>query len=91
MKAVSLEKIEEIINEVMEGDLVSIDHMNDDLTELGMDSLHFIQTVIALEETFECEFPDSILLISELNSVRKIYDVLQTLWEKQAVALHDEE
>ena len=42
-----------------------------------MDSISFIQTIVSLEEEFECEIPDSKLLISEMNTVNKIIDVLQ--------------
>lgn len=83
MKEVTKEKILEIINENMEESVIASNQLNDDLYELGMDSIVFIQIIVKIEEIFECEIPDSKLLISELNTVQKIYDVLQELYESQ--------
>lgn len=55
------------------------------LVKLGMDSITFIQMVVALEEAFEWESPDEKLLITEMDTVQKIYDVLQELYESQLV------
>ena len=52
--------------------------LDDDLSELGMDSLAFIRIIVSLEEEFDCEIPDSKLLLSEMNTVNKIYKVLTT-------------
>ena len=83
MKEVTKEKILDIINENMDGDPLDRDRLDDDLSEMGMDSIVFIQIIVELEETFECEIPDSKLLITELNTIQKIYDVLQELYESQ--------
>lgn len=83
MKEVTKEIILDIINENMEESVIASDQLNDDLYELGMDSIVFIQIIVKIEEIFECEIPDSKLLISELNTVQKIYDVLQKLYESQ--------
>ena len=55
--------------------------INDNLVDLGMDSIKFVQLVVSLEEEFECEIPDSKLLITEMDTVQKIQDVLQALYE----------
>lgn len=52
---------------------------NDDLTAYGLDSISFIKLVVLLEETFNCEVPDSKLLISEMNTVKKILEVIEKL------------
>ena len=83
MKEVTKEIILDIINENMEESVIASNQLNDDLYELGMDSIVFIQIIVKIEEIFECEIPDSKLLISELNTVQKIYDVLQELYESQ--------
>ena len=85
MKEVTKEKILDIINENMDGDPLDRDRLDDDLSEMGMDSIVFIQIIVELEETFECEIPDSKLLITELNTIQKIYDVLQELYESQTL------
>ena len=50
---------------------------------MGMDSITFIQIVVALEEEFECEIPDEKLLITEMDTVQKIVDVLQSIYDNQ--------
>ena len=50
-----------------------------------MDSITFIQIIVKLEETFDCEIPDSKLLISEMDTVQKIFDVLQELYKAQSL------
>ena len=49
-----------------------------------MDSIAFIHIIEALEEEFECEIPDDKLLINEMDTVKKIIDVLQTLYDEQS-------
>jgi acyl carrier protein len=82
MKEVSTAIVLEIINrsENME---VSQEQLEDNLPELGMDSITFIQIVVALEEAFECEIPDEKLLITEMDTVQKMVDVLQSVYDNQ--------
>lgn len=77
MKEIAVEKIIEILNSNIENIEISIEQVNDDLSDLGMDSISFIKTIVSLEEEFECEIPDEKLIISEMNTVNKIIDVLQ--------------
>lgn len=51
---------------------------NQDLTELYMDSLTFIRIVVDIENEFNIEIPDESLLITEMNTVSKIIDVVST-------------
>lgn len=76
MKEVTKEKILEIINANIENGAVTPEQYDNDLSELGMDSIRFIHIIVSLEEEFECEVPDSKLLLTEMNTVNKIYDVL---------------
>lgn len=46
-----------------------------------MDSVSFIQMIVVLEDKFQCEIPDSQLLISEMNTAGKIINVLQKLFD----------
>lgn len=80
MKKVELDKILDIINKI-EGLHITSTQINDNLVDLGMDSIKFVQVVVSLEEEFECEIPDSKLLITELDTVQKMHDVLQALYE----------
>lgn len=69
----------EVLNSNLSGAHITLNELNNDLSEFGMDSITFIHIVVALEEEFECEIPDSKLLISEMNTVNKIYEVLTSI------------
>ena len=45
--------------------------LDSNLTDLGMDSFAFIQIIVAIEEEFECEIPDTKLLIMEMDTLKK--------------------
>lgn len=53
-----------------------------ELTKLGIDSLMFIRIIVRLEEEFKIEFPDELLLLSEMNTVDRIYEVVTNLQRK---------
>lgn len=76
MKEITKEKILEIVNSVQDME-ATVDQCDDDLLELGLDSIKFIQIIVSLEEAFECEIPDEKLLLTEMNSVNKMLEVLQ--------------
>ena len=78
MKDVSIEKIIEILNFNIEKAAITTEQFDQDLTKLGMDSIAFIRVVVLLEEEFECEIPDEKLLITEMNTIHKILDVLSS-------------
>jgi len=78
MNNILIEKILEIINDNIENSEIDITQIDEDLITLGMDSIVFIKIVVALEETFQCEIPDSKLLISKMNTVNKIFMVLDS-------------
>ena len=84
MKEVTVEDILNVIN-VLDNIVVSTEQLEEDLSNLGMDSITFIQIIVGLEEMFDCEIPDSKLLISEMNTVHKMFDVLQELYEAQSL------
>lgn len=52
--------------------------LNENLEELGMDSIAYIRIIVALEEEFKCEIPEEKLLISEMNTVSKIYEIIKS-------------
>ncbi len=76
MKEITKEEILEIVNSVQDME-VTVDQCDDDLLEMGLDSIKFIQIIVSLEEAFECEIPDEKLLLTEMNSVNKMFEVLQ--------------
>lgn len=79
MKEVTKEKIVEIININIENAEILIEQAEEDLSVFGMDSIAFIRIIVSLEEEFECEVPDSKLLLTEMNTVNKIYEVLSSI------------
>lgn len=79
MKEITVEKVIEILNANIENAEVTEDNFGEDLSEFGMDSITFIKIIVALEEEFECEVPDSKLLIGEMNTADKIFHVLKDI------------
>jgi len=73
-------KLVEIIGENIENVHLELDQIDNDLSQLGMDSLAFIAIIVSIEENFEIEYPDEYLLASESNTIKKmakiIYDEL---------------
>ena len=82
MKEVSINSILSIVNEFENLD-INYNQKMECLSNMGMDSITFIQIIVRLEEVFDCEIPDSKLLISEMDTVQKMFDVLQQLYEVQ--------
>lgn len=80
MREVTLNRVLDIINE-FDNLNVGENQLDENLSDLGMDSIMFIQMIVKLEEVFDCEIPDSKLLITEMNTIYKIFDVLHELYE----------
>ena len=80
MKEVTINEIINVVNE-FEDIEISDEQVEENLSDLGMDSITFIQIIVGLEETFDCEIPDSKLLITEMDTVRKMFNVLQELYK----------
>ena len=68
----TLNSIINIVNATLPSNLLlDIQNINDDLETIGIDSLSFIQIIVAIEDEFECEIPDSKLIVNELNTIKK--------------------
>ncbi|BCK01469.1 phosphopantetheine-binding protein [Anaerocolumna chitinilytica] len=72
-------KIIDIVNEVTEDTKITEESLEMSFEELGIDSIAFISIIISLEEEFCIEIPDENLLLSELNTVHKIAELLVML------------
>ena len=84
MRKVTKDKVIEIINlSFNDRAKITAEQNNENLQELGMDSITFIRIAVAIEEEFECEIPDEKLLITEMDTVQKILDVLQSIYDNQ--------
>lgn len=73
-----LDVVNKCINSKEDEDMIEIDNtqLDDDLVELGVDSITFIRIVVELEELFEIEIPDEKLLITEMGTIHKIVEVV---------------
>lgn len=78
------EKVLGIINKNMANAVIGYDQMAENLLELGMDSMEFIKVIVELEDAYKIEFPDEKLILSEMNTVDKIVEVLLELCSEKA-------
>ena len=88
MKKATVEKVIEIINATIEKEEISYKNIDKKLSDMEIDSIAFIQIIVALEEEFECVIPDSKLLMSELDTVQtflKDYNMWKCLIEINSV------
>lgn len=69
------ERVMDIVNSVLETKL-SNENVQDNLAQIGMDSIKFIQIVVALEESFEIEVPDEKLLITTMGTLEQMIEVV---------------
>ena len=83
MKKIAVNQVLEILNANIEDSPITTDKLDTSLMDLGMGSITFIQVIVALEEEFECEIPDEKLLFTEMDTVQKIIDILQSLYDEQ--------
>ena len=56
----------------------------DDLFEKGLDSFGSVQLMLALEERFDCEFPDALLNRRSFSTIRVIRDTVAGLVRAEA-------
>ena len=68
--------IREILKEIV-GKQAGAAGKDDDLRELGLDSVAFIQMVVALEDASGKEVGDEDLLLDNMNTITKIEGALQ--------------
>lgn len=47
-----------------------------DLTNIGLDSITFINIIIEIEEKLNIEIPDDYILISKMNTLEKIINIV---------------
>lgn len=79
MKEITIEKVIEIIKTNIENAEITDDMLDEDLSALGMDSITFVKIIVTLEEEFECEIPDSKLMIGEMDTINKVVQVLKNV------------
>lgn len=73
------EKLLKIINENLFNENITEEMKDIDFREFGIDSLTFVKIVVSLEKEFNCEVPDSYLIIDSMNTVNKMKEVINYL------------
>ena len=68
MKEITKEEILEIVNSVQDME-VTVDQCDDDLLEMGLDSIKFIQIIVSLEADVSLLVPDQSLFHSPAASM----------------------
>lgn len=82
---VIINDILDIINNNIKNTNIMHDQLDEDLSKHGMDSLIFINIVVALKETFEIDYPDEYLSIIEPNTLNKLVSIVSEALEKKNV------
>ena len=57
---------------------------DDSLFDMGLDSFGSVQLMLALEERFDVEFPDSLLNRKSFATIRAIREAVSTLIQQEA-------
>lgn len=76
---ISKTRIIQLINKSLKEVSVTENMENIDLGAIGLDSLTFVQLIVNIEDEFNCKIPDSKLILSQMNTVNKIFDILSNL------------
>lgn len=78
-----LDKVLKILNANIENTEIKCEQSQDDLSAIGLDSITFIRVIVALEEEFDIEIPDEKLLLTEMNTISKMTDVIFVALDQQ--------
>jgi len=65
------------INDTIQDSKLSDIQPDDDLREIGMDSIAFIKIVVALEIKFDFEFDDEMLLIATFPTIKSMIEYVE--------------
>lgn len=75
------EQIKKMIDGLLEG--YTINHNDEDLITLGLDSLKFVELILQIEEKYSIIIPDDKLNILEMNTLMKITNMAVELISEQ--------
>lgn len=74
-------KILEIVNANNKNNEIMLEQVDMELSGLGMDSIDFIRIIVDLEEAFGLEIPDEYLLMTEMNTITKMLNIIISILE----------
>ena len=72
-------RILEVVNNCLEEWELTWEERDKNLMEAGLDSISFIIMVVSLEDEFGCHIPDEKLQIEEMDTLRKIEEILYSI------------
>ena len=78
-----LDKVLKVLNANLENTEITSEQIDEDLSALGMDSITFIRVIVVLEEAFDIEIPDEYLLLTEMNTISKMTNVISAVLDNQ--------
>lgn len=76
MRGYISQKVLDILKTNIKGIELTQQQAEEDLSLIGMDSISLIHVIVEIENMFEIEIPDEKLLLSEMNTLSKIVDVV---------------
>ena len=72
---ITLETVRLIVNRAIAPLTVEPSQADEDLQELGMDSLGHVAVIVELEKEYGIQIPEEGLLFSQMNTLRKITEM----------------
>lgn len=82
MKKPELCKIIDTLNSVLEDNKITVEDREKSLLQAGIDSIDFITFIVQLELDFDFEFPDYLLNINELDSINRMYEIMDKIYSQ---------
>lgn len=81
------EKILLLLGNIVEKDINEINNLpdNTNLSDIGLNSIRFIQLIVAIEEEFDIEINDSDLLLSNFETLELLYHTLQKYFNSEVM------
>ncbi len=87
MKEDILDKVLGVLNANQENADLIPERLHEELSSLCLDSITFIRVIVASEEKFDIEIPDEHLLLTKMDTISKMADVISTVLNNQNNAI----
>ena len=65
-----------LVNTILVVNNIKVHDYDEDIISLGISSIDFIQIVVAIEEQYFIELPDEYLIMSNMNNISKITEIV---------------
>ena len=77
------DKVKEIVVEQLGVEEDAVTMSASFVDDLGADSLDIVELIMAFEEAFDIEIPDEKLLLTEMNTISKMTEVISAVLDNQ--------